>query len=53
MKINGSHYYYAQHLILEGKLNNGDLLILKPEPQNRHDPNAVGVYCSKSNLMVG
>jgi hypothetical protein len=44
---------YRKDALQDGRFQAGSAVILRPEPTNPHDPNAVGVWDSSETLQVG
>jgi len=52
LKVKGTQFYNVEQSLRLGDLISGKELLLKPEPNNPHDKNAVAVY-SRSRNMLG
>src|SRR4051794_33343694 len=44
---------YRRNALQDGRFAPGSAVILRPEPTNPHDPNAVGVWDSSGTVQVG
>ncbi|MBS9777538.1 MAG: HIRAN domain-containing protein [Gammaproteobacteria bacterium] len=51
-KIHGSHYYDCLVLVKQGKLCVGEPVILRREPDNEYDKNAIEVL-TRNNMKLG
>ena len=51
IRIRGNRFYNAEKLIESGGLNEGDAVILLPEPDNIHDSDAVAILTSKTEML--
>jgi len=52
LRVKGAKYYHAEELIGSGDIFEGAPVILKPEPDNKYDKNAVAIY-SNTDEMIG
>jgi hypothetical protein len=51
IRVRGARYYEAQAALDGGELREGSLLRLEPEPNNKHDSNAVAIYTYKKKML--
>jgi hypothetical protein len=51
IRVKGARYYEAEAALDGGELEAGCPIKLKPEPNNKHDSNAVAIYTHKNKML--